>query len=79
MWGIIHKKQLTASGVRLCDSSFHTPMLRTLMRCTLTLTLSQRERARNPSLTPVSSLGGSSKDDESIAAANENGTAMAFT
>jgi hypothetical protein len=31
------------------------------------------------SLTPVSSLGGSIKDDESIAAANENGIAMAFT
>jgi hypothetical protein len=30
-------------------------------------------------LTPVSSLGGSIKDDESIAAANENGIAMAFT
>ena len=31
------------------------------------------------SLTLVSSLGGSIKDDESIAAANENGIAMAFT
>jgi hypothetical protein len=31
------------------------------------------------SLTPVSSLGGSIKDDESIAAANENGIAMSFT
>ena len=31
------------------------------------------------SLTPVSSLGGSIKDDESITAANENGIAMAFT
>jgi len=31
------------------------------------------------SLTPVSSLGGSIKDDASIAAANESGIAMAFT
>jgi phosphoribosylaminoimidazolecarboxamide formyltransferase/IMP cyclohydrolase len=30
-------------------------------------------------LTPVSSLSGSIKDEESIAAANENGIAMAFT
>jgi len=31
------------------------------------------------SLTRVSSLGGSIKDDESIAAGNESGIAMAFT
>jgi len=62
--------------------------LRTLMRCTLFPNPSPKGRRENPlpkgeetcaSLTPVSSLGGSIKDDESIAAANENGIAMAFT
>src|SRR6266851_4251831 len=37
-----------------------------------------KEEETCASLTPVSSLGGSIRDDESIAAANENGIAMAF-
>jgi AICAR transformylase/IMP cyclohydrolase PurH len=36
-------------------------------------------RARSGRTRKLSSLGGSIKDDESIAAANENGIAMAFT
>jgi len=42
-------------------------------------TVASDRESQIASLTPVSSLGGSIKDDESIAAANENGIAMAFT
>jgi hypothetical protein len=42
-------------------------------------TVASDRESQIASLTPVSSLGGSIKDDESIAAAIENGIAMAFT
>jgi hypothetical protein len=42
-------------------------------------TVASDRESQIASLTPVSSLGGSIKDDESIAAGNENGIAMAFT
>jgi len=61
------------SGLRFCDSK--ALALRSFNNTTVA---SDRE-SQIASLTPVSSLGGSIKDDESIAAANENGIAMAFT
>jgi phosphoribosylaminoimidazolecarboxamide formyltransferase/IMP cyclohydrolase len=53
----------TGSGVRFCDASF-APLA---------------NPSQGKAEVAVSSLGGSIKDDKSIAAANENGIAMAFT
>jgi phosphoribosylaminoimidazolecarboxamide formyltransferase/IMP cyclohydrolase len=41
--------------------------------------MSSDQESQIASLTPVSSLGGSIKDNGAIAAASENGIAMAFT
>src|SRR5216683_5615765 len=64
-------------GERLKSVTDRLAILRFKLR-TLTQPLPKGEETC-ASLTPVSSLGGSIKDDESIAAANENGIAMAFT
>ncbi len=72
------REQLSAkpkpgSGLRFCDSRAAAP------RSFDNTTVASDRESQIASLTPVSSLGGSIKDDESIAAANENGIAMAFT
>jgi hypothetical protein len=58
------------SGLRCCDSKALAP------RSFNNTTVASDRESQIASLTPVFSLGGSIKDDESIAAANENGIAM---
>ena len=66
-------KPKPGSGLRFCDSKALAP------RSFNDTTVVSDTESQIASLTPVSSLCGSIKDDESIAAANENGIAMAFT
>ena len=70
---LILEKPKPGSGLRFCDSRALAP------RSFNNTTVASDRESQIASLTPVSSLGGSIKDDESIAAANENGIAMAFT